>query len=95
MSTPRWPHDHKAKHAAAARKGWVKRGGGSLDALGHAQASVRQHTYHGKSGYLVSGTGSSSRGYSIFSRTKSEATRMRNEIRRGAEPTFNAYRKKK
>lgn len=25
MATPKWPHDHAAKHARAARKGWAKR----------------------------------------------------------------------
>lgn len=27
MSTPKWPHDHSEKHAAAARKGWERRRG--------------------------------------------------------------------
>ena len=25
MATPKWPHDHSEKHAAAAKKGWATR----------------------------------------------------------------------
>ena len=85
MATPKWPRDHKAKHAAAARKGWANRLGlGDLK----ARVSLRPHNYHGQGGYLISGKDVYSRSVSIFSRTKAEATQIRNAIKAGREPVF-------
>lgn len=51
--------------------------------------SIRKHTYHGENGYLLSGNGPGVYGTKIFTRTRVEAERMREQIRRGEEPTFD------
>ena len=96
MATPKWPRDHKAKHAAAARKGWMKRNGLEGKAgVRQPRMSVRKHTYHGKAGYLISGTDAFGRHPSIFARTKSEAMRIRNAVKVGRDFSFDSQRKRR
>ena len=55
--------------------------------------SVRRHTYHGQSGFLISGKDQYGRHVSIFSRSQSEAIRMRDAIKAGQEPVFDRERR--
>ena len=57
------------------------------------RASVRSHNYHGKQGYLITGRSSGNGRYSIFTQSKAEAYRMRNDIKAGRNPEFDEYRK--
>ena len=54
--------------------------------------SVRPYTYHGNAGYLISGSDKLGRRISIFARSKSEAERMRDDIKAGRETMFDSER---
>lgn len=46
MRTPKWPHDHAAKHARAARLGWERRrGGGAIAQFGGSSAHTEKTHY--------------------------------------------------
>ena len=57
-----------------------------------ARVSVRPHTYHRDSGYLISGKDTLGRKVSIFSRSKAEAERMRDDIKAGHDPKFDSMK---
>lgn len=66
---------------------------GSSSGTGTARLNVRASTYNGQSGFTIRGTDTLGRSVSIFSTSRAEAERMRNQIKAGQEPTFDKQRK--
>jgi hypothetical protein len=89
------PHGISAEHGTHEQGGKGSAGGGGkAGAAGErtARISVRAHNFHGQAGYLISGRDSSSRQISIFSKSRPEAERMRDDIKAGREPHFDSER---
>ena len=80
---------------AGALKGWQTRRKKRTAQPGYRtpRITVRKH-YHGRAGYLISGTDEYGRHPSIFVTTKREATRIANAIRSGREWQFNTLRER-
>lgn len=58
-----------------------------------ARVSIRAHTYRNEPGFSIYGTDSRGRMVKIFSKSRGEAERMRDDIKAGREPEFDAFRK--